>query len=85
MSIFDGAIASCAGVTLHRCGRCPARMRHTALGDGRAAEQVRVIVYYYDEMEKQILPSFGYTLRSATAPEATAAGKPRKDERMRGG
>ena len=26
---------------------------------------VCVIVYYYDEVEKQILPSFGYTLKRA--------------------
>ena len=27
--------------------------------------RVCVIVYYYDEVEKQILPSFGYTLKRA--------------------
>merc|ERR1719305_1230865 len=41
--------------------------------------RVCVIVYYYDEVEKQILPAFGHTLRRATAPEATAAGKPLED------
>ena len=37
------------------------------------------IVYYYDTQEHKILPSFGYTLRSATKIETQAAGKPRKD------
>ena len=41
--------------------------------------RVCVIVYYYDEVEKQILPAFGHTLRRATALEAKAAGKPPKD------
>ena len=44
--------------------------------------RVCVIVYYYDEVEKQILPAFGHTLRRATAPEAKAAGS---RQRMRGG
>ena len=40
------------------------------------------IVYYYDTQEHKILPSFGYTLRSATKIETQGRGS---RERMRGG
>ena len=41
-------------------------------------EQVCVIMYYYDEVDQKISPSFGCTLRCAAAQEAKAV-------RMRGG